>query len=274
MNSKTHELINRLAKVFAFVIIISVISGIIKCVVGGVSGVVAHFNENNKSVTEITKPVDIPLGTTELELNLQAIDVNIKNGDEFAYSTNNGYIDVSTSEGKIYILERKHNLSKTEKTTIDIVLPVDAPFSEIKLDSGAGNINIESLYANRVDFDLGAGNVNIECMNVTTSVDIDAGAGNFNLEAGTINNCKFDCGVGNVVIGATMLGECKFDCGIGKLDIHSANPISEYTVTIDKGLGTVRVNGESCNDGQVIGNGLNTLKFSSGIGEVNVDFAD
>lgn len=273
MSNSLHKVINRVAKVFAIFLIIGIISGIINAVVDIVDGIVGKEEENK---TVVTQKIDIlpQSNGIELKLKLQAVDVIIGEGEKFSYQTDNSYINVTEGKDKIYILEQKHNLAKTPNTTLNITIPTNVNFEILSIDGGAGNISIDKISANNVDIDLGAGNISINEIKAFGSADIDTGAGNLVISSGEINNLDLDTGIGDADISAKLVGNSKIDSGVGKLDIKLLGKQDDYCISVSKGLGVIKVDGQPCQDRAQVGVGASAVKLSGGVGDINVSFVN
>lgn len=273
MNSSVHKTINKLARIFAVFLIVSIICGIVNVCFGVFGDIFDYHDKDNSSASEQMQEFADKGEFARLKLDLEAIDVKIISGEKFSYSTNNKYITASETPNGVSIIEQKHNLNKTAKTKLTITLPENAVYSEFLLDSGAGNVEIEALRANVIDLELGAGNISINDMNVASAADIDTGAGSFTINNGKINNLDMECGVGRVEINAELTGFCEIDCGVGELNLNIRGNADDYCINVDKGLGDVTINGQSVGDNTTVGNGFNRIKLSGGIGSISVSFS-
>lgn len=270
MNNQLSKGINIAAKIFAVVLIVGIISGIVEACFGIGKSI---FDKNEKEPTAVAEQISGSSkvnSDAQIVLDLKATEVTVTLGDEFSYSTDNSYIRVKNDGNSIEIIETEHRTA--DITNLNIVLPRDTVFGAFDLDAGAGNITIESLKCRNADIDLGAGNVVIESLEVSGYADIDAGAGQLTIKDGKINNLDFDMGVGETAITSLLTGNSSFDCGVGNLNLNIKAPYDEYCVKIEKGVGAVSVNNERVSSDSVLGSGSNILEISGGLGNITVSF--
>ena len=70
-----------------------------------------------------------------------------------------------------------------------------------------------------------------------------------------------------------LLGETDISCGVGKLDIALADSEADYKIEIEKGLGHLTVNGNTCKEYHSNPSGAsNHLDIEGGMGDINIDF--
>lgn len=112
-----------------------------------------------------------------------------------------------------------------------------------------------------------------QALNVTGEAEIDGGAGSIKIVDGSIANLDADTGVGEFILRARLSGSSKLDHGIGKADISLVGDESDYTITINKGIGEATLDGKSVSGG-TYGNGTSQVDIDCGIGEINVGFVD
>ena len=79
-------------------------------------------------------------------------------------------------------------------------------------------------------------------------------------------------GIGKVEINADIKGNSTISCGIGELILDLLGNKDDYQVIVDKGVGSVKVDGIKKKDDSIYGNGLNKINIDGGIGTIHVDF--
>ena len=144
-------------------------------------------------------------------------------------------------------------------------------FEEVKISNGAGKVNIEQIVTKDLKLNLGAGETIIEKI-ITEKAKVDTGTGAFTIKSGKISNLDFDIGIGESNITAQITGNNKIDTGIGAVNLNIIGRKDDYKISIDKGIGEVKIENEKISDSATIGNGQNNIKINSGIGAVNVAF--
>ncbi|MBO4992206.1 MAG: hypothetical protein J6E42_08640, partial [Firmicutes bacterium] len=77
-------------------------------------------------------------------------------------------------------------------------------------------------------------------------------------------------GVGEVNMVSSLKGKSKIDYGVGELNLTLVGEPEDYTISLDKGLGSAIIDGKEMGDGAVYGDGENSVEIDGGIGELNV----
>lgn len=268
------KIIKYIANAFAIVLIVTIISTILNIGYEILTGVgVINFKENKILADLITISDNIEEIST-LKLDIKGSDVQIKTGEKFEVKTNNPNINYVNENGKVTIKEEKiskWNIGKDDGSLLIIYLPEDIKqMDKVKMDIGAGTIDIGKINTKSLYLDLGAGNVTIDDLNVSEETKINGGAGNININSGKIANINFDLGIGDTTINADITGNSKIDTGIGKLNVYLTLAKEEYKIDIEKGVGEIRFNDTIVSNDTSIGDGNNHLKINGGVGEINI----
>lgn len=254
--------LQRLIKYFSIALAISIIVGLIV-------GVLQVFNFFSFSSEDSNKPLKLlneysPSEINSIEVSLKSIKLEISEGQKFEVKSNSKYINLKSEDGKLSIKEKNHlNLGK--RYSLVITIPENTTFDSFKLSTASGSININNLYADKIDFDLGAGSFLANNLNVYRLAKIDGGAGKIEIKGGTINNLDFDIGVGEAIINSLLLGNNNIDCGVGRLELNLIG--DDYNINIDS-TGSSNINGKSS---KKYGIGDSTIKIDGGIGNIEVE---
>ncbi len=250
---------------FAIFLTVSIITGVIG-VLGGI-----FFMESNDVLDEM-RDIELSQDIDRIEIEIDIAEFIIKTGESFALSTNLEKLNVKSEGGKLFIEEKRKPIHSTDVGEIILTVPAGVSFSSISLEAGAGKVSIESLSASIVDFDFGAGSIEIDKLSVTNRADIDTGAGKFVIRDGEINDLDLDLGVGENKIRSSLTGECDIDCGVGKTELTVLGSKNDYSIRIDKGVGSASIDGSSVGNDLMLGNGANKLNIDGGVGSIDVRF--
>lgn len=225
--------------------------------------IIFNLNKDNKDV--ITNKGKISI----LDIELRYTDLNIKIGEQFKVETNNEYISIIEEEDKIYIKEKKHSvLSEGSDADITIYIPKNV-FRRVDLEAGSGQVYIESLETNTLEFEFSAGITKIENLIVHNEASIDGGSGNININNGKINNLDLELGVGKFVLNSDLTGKSSIDGAVGSLEINLNRNLRDYTIEFEKGLGVATINGETLKAG-FSGKGKHKLEIEGGVGKIEI----
>ncbi len=260
--SETQKIIKYVALALAFFLISTILSGIFY----GLKTIIYIFDGSNLS--EELFDLDVKQGITSLEIDVDSIDLEIKNGDSFKVETNNKDIELSYDDSKLEIEEDNLGLFGDSGKLI-IYIPSDINFEDVDISTGAGRVIINTLSTDKLFLELGAGKVSIDNLTVNKETSIESGAGEFTINSSKIKDLDLDMGVGKVSINSEMIGYNKIDSGIGKLELNLIG--NNYKIIIDKGIGSSTINGNSVSSGTIYeGESEHTIDINGGIGNIEV----
>ena len=223
--------------------------------------IVKHFEESYQNINEI-------------EIETITADVLIVDGYELKVEANNlkNKLVSKNNNGELKIEELKTNVlfDSDNRGLITITIPKNLLLNELSIDSGAGEININNININNFSLDLGAGSIKI-INSKFNNTDIEGGAGKIEIKESTLKNLEFDAGVGKTSIEAYIPGNSEIDCGIGQVDIVILDKEDDFTFSVEKGIGTIKINGiEYGNTTKV--NGSNKFNIEGGVCSCNINF--
>lgn len=273
--TQAQKIIKYLATAFAVFLIVTIISAILS---GGYALLSAFgiINTNNDIVTEDLKVISSEMEeVSTLRIELAYTNLDIKTGDNFKVLTNNSRITYANNNGSVKIKEENRNLlsSNNIESNLVIYIPEDMlPIGEIRVETGAGKINIEKLNTQGLFLELGAGDVYIENLTVTKEAQLDGGAGRLELKSCDINVLDANLGMGEFIFNGKLTGKSEIDSGVGAINIELMDNKENYTIEVDKGIGNVILDGQKLETDRVHGTGENYLDIDGGVGEIKIDF--
>lgn len=266
------KIVKYLAIALALFIIFNIFYGAIeltKIIVTSVSNEINNKEELKEGYNIISNDI--------LEINTLKIfndndNIEIKVGDSFKVITNDLNVKYNYENGTSTISsESDLNLIKKNRGNIIIYIPDNYNINNVELHFGAGKLEIEKLLVNELIMELGAGKVNIDNLSVLSSAKITGGAGNIKIEDCIFNNLILKLGIGNTKIVGNLLGDNSITTGVGKLSLDLTNNLDNYSFTINKGIGTIKIDdNEVFNSNSLIGNGVNKISINGGIGNVDI----
>lgn len=251
----------------AVFLIVSIIGGIL----GGLG--MAFFGGNN--VLDESKTYEISGPVTDLELEVKAAELSIVTGREFKVESNLKNLTVQVKNGKLVIEDESRGgwFGGFGDAELILTLPEETSFEKAEITAGAGKVTIQDLRADTLRLELGAGKADIGSLEVQSSAKIEGGAGQINLRSGSLRNLDFDIGVGEVNFKAAVLGDSKINAGVGETNITLLGSKEDYELHIEKGIGSVKVDGQSLGDDSTYGSGKNEIEIDAGIGAIHVEFS-
>ena len=260
---------NKRVKYFAIGLAIFLILLIVSASIYGIS-FLYNIVTDKEEIIEVQPTKYLEERINALDIKLSASKLTITKGENNTLDTNNKYVKMEIKDGILYIKEEKHKLFRKNKFVVNITLQ-DNIYDSIKLESGAGKFNIDSLRTNNLDFQFGAGAGVINNLEVYKNAKIESGVGSVQILDGELNNLDLDVGVGKFILNSDIKGKSKIEAGIGSLNINIKQPKENYTVSIDKGIGSIKIDGEKSKNNN-FGNGINILDIDGGIGSISINF--
>lgn len=265
---------------FAVLLAVGIISAIIQVgviIASVVSGGVAFHNTETVDFSEAFTNVN------SLEVSNSTGQLTILEGDTFKVETENvskNFEAEVTKDGTLKILDNNKNINflwfrfngiNNPNSKITIYLPKEFIAKEVKLDTGAGNVDISGIQTEYLLLSAGAGNMNGTDITAKRA-KIDGGVGNINLENVNFQSSDFDCGVGNLTVEGTLLGKNEFDCGVGDVNLNLTGNIDDYDVKADAGVGNIRLNGDKISsEYHNSNNASNSIDIDGGLGNVTIE---
>jgi DUF4097 and DUF4098 domain-containing protein YvlB len=261
---------------FAAFLAFSIISGILAGIFA-ISGNFSGFgsgkviNESRSFDNIKSLSVDPGIGTLEIMTgDSDKVELVAKNVSEnFKVEGNNGKLKIrSKANFNHFFVDAGYN----REAKITIYIPAGFKAEDVEINGGAGNIKVDTLSSERLDINAGAGN--IDGNNITADkVDLNGGVGEITLNQVNFSDVDMECGVGNIDLQGTLKGQCKLESGVGNVELNLTGTIDDYNLKVEKGLGSVYVDGQKLSDIDWSNkNTNNSLDIDGGVGNINIDF--
>ena len=273
---KFQKVIKYIAIALAILLIFNIFRGILM-VVGGIVGVskIGDVLEEDTNYELLEEPEVMLLDedATEIEIEVATVNINIKQGEKFSFETNSKNMWITRENDTILIREKTkvgplvHSTNLGEAT---IYIPKNVEIAKIKLETGAGNVNISDLNLQEVDFELGAGNVKLQNIISNNKCKIEGGAGKIEISDSEFKNMNLDLGVGNLDLNAKLIGNSSINCGVGQLNLNLIGNVEDYKIDVEKGIGTAKIKDDDISG--TYSNGDNYIDIEGGVGAINIDF--
>lgn len=271
------KVIKWFALALAALLIVTIFSGII----GGLSfvgmmvwGDEISWNGNSEWVNTEFSGKEM----TRLDVNVKATAVRIrtaKEGEPVRIETNNEYITSWVDGSTLNVVEKSHGFFGWGGTG-DLVIYVreDTTFDSVEIEIGAGTLDVERLEARDLKLNLGAGKTAIDELVATRRAEIDGGAGVVEIRGGELRDLDLDLGAGKAELRARVVGNGRVTAGVGKTELTLIGREEDYRLRIDKGIGSVTLDGRSLSDGESVGSGMTLIEIDSGVGAVEMKIVE
>jgi hypothetical protein len=272
--------IKYIAIAFAVFLAVMIVAGIANFTFAIVSAVTGGISNNKGKTIDFT---DTFTGVTSLDIDNSTGKLIIKQGDEFkveAEDVNDGFTAEVSSDGTLTISDDDSHIGffwfnfngfNNPSSKITVYLPEDFIAEEAYIDSGAGTVSIDGLFAESLAISAGAGSVNGNNI-YADDVTFDGGVGSVTLTDVSFNDAELNCGVGSLNVDGELIGETEIDCGVGGVDLDLIGNVDDYDLEVDSGVGTIRLNGDKISDDyKTDKNAPNFIQIEGGVGDVQIN---
>ena len=248
--------------------IISIIVGVVLTISTGVFGIQMITEQADMEKVDVTQEFE-QFSRLDLEINSSNLTIKTE-GEIFKIEASQipSTTNIVNRNGTLEIKETK-KLAFSKDAKITICIPNNKSLEEIKLEMGAGTVEMNNIISNKVDFNFGAGSVTINQL-TSNDADIECGAGEVIIENVDLSNVNIDTGVGKLVYSGFMRGESEVNCGIGEVNINLDGGSEIYKIDAEKGIGDIRINDVEVANKSITGNGENRIEIDGGIGSIKI----
>ena len=269
------KVIKYLALAFAIFLTVSIVGGILSAV--GLLG--SLFSDDDAEWGDVigeTKTYTVSSEISDLNIQINAADFYIKEGNSFSVESNLKNLEVDEKNGCLTLKDltkiKLNGSNAYENAVLTIWVPVGTVFDNVNIKTGAGRFTVDSLSAATIGFELGAGDVTISKLIAEKSANIEGGAGRITISDGAIKNLDLEMGLGQLNLTSALTGDCNLDSGIGEMNVTLLGSKDDYELDIEKGIGNITVDGKNVTDFGSSGNGANEVDIHGGVGAINVRF--
>ncbi len=257
------RVIKYLAMALAVALIIGIVSGALGLL--GLFGALSDRTDGTMEVYSLSSTLH------ELELEIHAAHVTIRQGDTAQVESDLKDLTVKEKNGRL-IIRQPRRLFTREYGEVTLTLPATVALDAAVIIAGAGNVTVEALTVRDLTMTLGAGEAVLQNLAVSEDTEIDGGAGALTVQNSTLHGLDLSMGVGKLTMTAALTGESEISCGVGEVDLTLTGGRETYRVEVTKGLGNATVDGNAVKGETVIGNGVNSVEITGGVGTLTVNF--
>ena len=253
--------VQKVIKIAAIVLAIFIICIIINAILS----VVGHFSlSNSKDFTKNYSNIN------NIEIDLNSASIEIKSGTEFKIEAKNvsDNFKVKERNGNLYIDEDTFWLWNNSGGKVILYIPTD--LNELSIDTGTGTTIIKDITARNLELDMGAGILEID-NSTFYETNIDGGTGSVDVTNSSLTDLELDCGVGDISINGEIIGRSSINAGIGEITLNLTGGEENYSLMLEKGLGSIKINDEEFNN-TTYGSGYNKIDIDGGIGSIYINF--
>ena len=209
-----------------------------------------------------------------LDIRVGAADFVIRPADTFAVESNLKYLTVSAADGVLQVQEKNRSGGQYNNPVLTLYMPENMMFEAVRIETGAAKIKADSMTTKSLELKLGAGDVEIAKLTVEDSARIEGGAGKLSIADGALRNLNLNMGVGELNLTAALLGENDLTFGVGASNLTLLGSREDYRLEIERGIGSIMVDGDSIGNIQNYGEGKNHVEIEGGVGSVDLSFRE
>lgn len=218
-----------------------------------------------------------------VDIDLKFASLSIRSGTESGYRINGfsrGVLSVSASNRSFTIRERDWGARRLFGSTgyrpmVELVIPKGTRLDKISVSVGAGTVSLRDVVCDEFILENGAGAVTGSGI-AAAKAKLESGAGKLEFTDSEFTDARMSSGAGHIGFAGTLRGASFVETGVGSIYLDLAGSAQEYRIRYERGLGSVKIGGESFN-----GTGSGTsgpagassvIDVTTGIGEVRIDF--
>jgi len=212
-----------------------------------------------------------------LKIEVHQVDLEILTAPNavFRVESNCKDLTVLENENELFVKDKKRFfLSGNGDAVLRLFIPEGTVFDEVHISTGAGKTDLEDMRAKVIDMNFGAGKVVMQNVVATDNAFIDAGVGKLSIRKSQFNNLELDMGVGDLEFSGTLLGRNAFKLGVGSSQIDLTGSLDDYRIHVEKGIGTIYVDGDNVKNDTRLGQGDTELFCEGGVGTIKITFTE
>ena len=229
---------------------------------------------NENVVLDDSQTYEITSDIHSLDIQINAADFKIEHGDEFSVESNLKYLSVFEKDGVLTITDEAKSSSNYSNAVLTLCVPNGIVFNDVDIATGAAKLTVDALSTSSLELKLGAGDVRFESLYVSSSADVKGGAGQITIASGTLNDLSLEMGMGELNLTAAVLGDSDLKFGVGESNLTLIGGKDDYKVDVEKGLGSIFVDGKNVSDFGSSGNGQNYIHIEGGVGAIHIVFQE
>lgn len=159
--------------------------------------------------------------------------------------------------------------------TVTLYVPKEISFARVEVSLGAGEMELDGLWAEQMNFELGAGTMHAKGLQAD-SLSVSVGAGDIKLMEAQLGNVEVAVGAGNFSVEGTVLGNVTAECSMGNITLKLAGTDTDFNYEIECMAGSVKVDNNEYSGltqkQSIDNNASKTIDLECAMGNVEVVF--
>lgn len=160
---------------------------------------------------------------------------------------------------------------------VTLYVPEGYHYRDADIELGAGELQFESLDADRISMGVGAGQIIVNGLKADT-LEMEIGMGQIDIKGVNVKDLKAEIGMGSLMVAGNIDGNVDANCSMGNLNLMITGSRQDFNYTLDGALGNIDLGSESYSGLGVskrIDNGAQkNMEITCAAGNITIEFTD
>lgn len=238
------------------------------------------FNSNYPVLSGNIDKYQLDGGFSRIDIEVGGCTFTTRNSEDDAF-----YFEVEKTDkfqayvedGILYVKSVTTSMSSKAQNKCKIVFYVPAAyqFDHVRMELGAGMMDISDLHAGEASLEVGAGQI-VTRGTVADQLELSVGMGGIELDGMSVNRLNISVGMGGVKAKGSVSGDIKAECSMGSVEMTLEGSRNDFNYTLDCAMGTIELGGEEYSGMAVtksISNGAGkSIKADCSMGSMTIRF--
>lgn len=202
-------------------------------------------------------------------------------GDNSFYvkASDSGKFQAYLENGTLYIRTTTSSRSWNNLNSCKVTLyvPEGYHYREADIELGAGELEFESLDADKISLGVGAGRIIANSLQAD-SLEMEIGMGQIDMQDVNVKDLKAEIGMGNLMVEGNIDGNVYANCSMGNLELKIMGSQQDFNYKLDGAMGNIDLGSESYSGlgvSKKIDNGARkNMEIECAAGNITISFTD
>lgn len=162
-----------------------------------------------------------------------AFYIEVENTDKFQ-----AYVEADT----LYVKSVTTTMFQKAQNKCKIILYVPAAyqFEHVRMELGAGRMEVGDLHAREASLEVGAGEI-VAQGTEADKLELSVGMGSIELDGMSVNRLDISVGMGGVTAKGSVSGDIKAECSMGSMEMTLEGSRNDFNYTLECAMGTIEL---------------------------------
>lgn len=169
-------------------------------------------------------------------------------GDDCFYVTasDSGKFQAYLENGTLYIRTTTSSRAwnNWNNCKVTLYVPENYHYREAEIELGAGELEFESLNADKVSLGVGAGQITANGLKAD-SLEMKIGMGQIDMKDVNVKELKVEIGMGSLMVEGAIEGNVDANCSMGNMDLKITGSQQDFNYKLDGAMGNIDLGSES-----------------------------